>query len=351
MLVGFHDDRTFLYLDGRDASLDHAASLGANLLRTYVVWEQVAASRPTNASDPNDPAYDWSYHDALVRAAHQRGVLVLMTIWATPGWANAGDGDSTAPSDLQDLVDFAFALARRYSGEFEDIPAVQLYSFWNEPNLNRFLSPQFDEDGRSVSPATYAAMYRAAHLGLTAANPNARVAFLEVSPRGRDRPGERPTRDSHSPGRFAELVAQACDGSCEFDAIAWHPYSPSLAGKPSGKVRWPNANLPELERFSRSLMKWFDRPSPPRIWITEYGHQTDPPRPGAVTLDEQADYLEEAISISRASGLVDMFVWFIFQDDPTSLPNRWEAAGGLIDRDAVPKPSFKRLREVLDEAS
>lgn len=347
MLVGFHDDRTFLYLDTRAASLDQATQLGADVIRTYAVWEQIAPTRPANAADPNDPAYDWSFHDALVRESIARGVQVLMTIWATPDWASAGLGDSSAPAELQDLTDFAFALARRYSGGVDGVPAVELFSFWNEPNLNRFLTPQFDASGASVAPATYAAMYRAAYLGLKAGNPNARVAFLEVSPRGRDRPGERPTRDSHSPGRFAELVAEACAGRCEFDAIAWHPYTPSLSGTPSSKVRWPNANLPELDRFVDALVEWFDLSEPPRLWITEYGHQTDPPREGGVTPDEQAAYLEEALRVSDASGLVDMFIWFIYQDDPTADTVHWEAAGGLIDRDAQPKPSFERLQSTL----
>ena len=347
MLVGFHDDRTFLYLDTRAASLDQATGLGANVLRTYVAWNQVAPTRPENPGDPNDPTYDWRFHDSLVQTARARGVQVLMTIWATPEWANDGAGDSAAPSDLQDLVDFSFALATRYSGGLDGIPAVRLFSVWNEPNLNRFLTPQFDANGRSVAPATYAGMYRAAYLGLKSGNPEARVAILEVSPRGRDRPGENPARDSHSPGRFAELVAEACAGACEFDAVAWHPYTPSLGGTPSSKVRWPNANLPELDRFARSLVSWFELDELPRLWITEYGHQTNPPREGGATPEQQADYLEEALRVSDASGLIDMFIWFIYQDDPTSEPVHWEAAGGLIDREAQPKPSYERLRATL----
>ena len=91
---------------------------------------------------------------------------VMFTIVGTPPWANGGQAPNVAPTDPEDLRTFSQALAERY-------PTVRHYSIWNEPNIELFLSPQFDESGASVSPRTYATMYRAAYEGIKAANPDA----------------------------------------------------------------------------------------------------------------------------------------------------------------------------------
>jgi hypothetical protein len=344
MRVGFQDDVAFMFNDDHLLALDRAAKVNTTVIRVYVFWARMTPTRPANPSNPADPAYRFADLDAFVKGAKQRGIEPMLTIYGTPRWANGGQGENHLPRRLSDLTAFSRALAKRYSGTFAGLPRVQMYTVWNEPNLNQFLSPQF-AGTRSVGPELYAKLYRAAYAGIKQGNPKALVAIGETSPRGRDKPGKQ-AQDSHSPGRFAKLLAQACDGSCRFQAYAHHPYSTSLRAKVNQRVRWPNVNLPMLPRFERSLERWFGLNAPPRIWITEYGYQTNPPRGDGVSPRQQAQYLSEAIGIARRDPLVDAFVWFIFHDVPGAPTTAWESSGGLYDHAAKPKPALARFAAI-----
>ena len=180
MFVGFQDDPSFRWEPDRIRNLDHAQEANATVLRTTVYWSVVAPERPTVASDPFDPAYRFEDLDDLVRAAQQRGMEVLLTIWGTPEWANGGKARNRLPNNLSDLTGFSRALASRYSGRYLGYPHVRFFSVWNEPNLELFLAPQFDARGRSIGPALYARLYRAAYAGLKAGNSSALVAIGET---------------------------------------------------------------------------------------------------------------------------------------------------------------------------
>ena len=54
-----------------------------------------------------------------------------------------------------------------------------------------------------------------------------------------------------------------------------------------------------------------------RIWITEYGYQTNPPDTiFGVSWAKQALYLKQAFAIARANPRIDMMLWFLLQDEP-----------------------------------
>src|SRR5581483_2923423 len=112
---------------------------------------------PTNSFDP---AYRFDDLDEFVRNAATRGIAVMLTIWGTPSWANGGKSANVAPTRVEDLTNFARAVANRYNGRHLGLPAVQFYGVWNEPNLGLFLTPQYDKKGKPVSPAIYARLYR-----------------------------------------------------------------------------------------------------------------------------------------------------------------------------------------------
>jgi hypothetical protein len=212
---------------------------------------------------------------------------------------------------------------------------VKFWSIWNEPNLHLFLAPQFNAAGKSVAPANYAKLFAAAYTGIKAGNPAALVAMGETSARGRDmrRPG---VSDTHSPGKFAELVAKA-NPTLKFDAWSHHPYPSNPLDRPAQVVRWPNVSLMSLPRFEASLNTWFKRKVTP-IWITEYGHQTNPPDSLGVPWSTQATYLQQAVALSKKYSFVPMFIWFVFRDDPG---NPWDS--GVYTRDGSAKPASPRF--------
>ena len=330
MWVGFHDDPSFRWVNNRKARVDASAAENATILRLLVSWNLTAKTSPAVASDPFDPAYEFSDVDEAVRAAQENDQEVIITISGTPRWANGGKSPNVIPTRMSDLTSFARAISSRYSGRFEGYPFVRFWSIWNEPNLQLFLSPQFNAQGRSVAPANYAKLAAAAYTGLKAGNPRAQVAIGETSARGSDKAnGLRPT---HSPGKFAELVAKA-NPRLKFDAWSHHPYPFNPNSPPTQLVKWPNVSLASLPRFDDNLKKWFHRKSIP-VWVTEYGHQTRPEDSLGVSYATQAAYIKSSMNLAAKLPFVNMFIWFVFQDDPGQ---PWES--GVYTKGGVAKGS------------
>src|SRR5262245_46931883 len=177
MWVGFHDDPSFRWNTDRDANVALSASQSnATIMRLLVQWNLAAKTRPTSATDPFDPAYELDDVDEAIRAAQQNDQEVVITITGTPRWANGGKTQNVMPKRVSDFGAFARAIASRYSGRYEGFPFVRFFSVWNEPNLQGWLSPQFNWAGQSVAPANYAKLAAAGYAGIKAGSPQAKVS-------------------------------------------------------------------------------------------------------------------------------------------------------------------------------
>jgi hypothetical protein len=332
MWMGFQDDPALRWRPGRAPVFDRVQQFNASVVRTTVYWSRTAPRRPAHAANSFDRVYRFSDLDEFVRNAATRDIAVMLTIWGTPKWANGGKGANVAPTRLKDLTDFARAVATRYDGRHRGLPAVQFYGVWNEPNLGRFLTPQYDRKGNPVSPIIYARLYRAAYAGIRTGNPAALIGIGETAPRGRGAPLKAAgTQETLAPQTFARLLARVRP-KLRFDAWSHHPYS-TLGAGPSQRMRYPNANLPMLPSFEDHLNQWFRRKSTP-IWVTEYGFQTKPGDQKGVSPARQAAYLRTAAGMVRKLPYVKMFIWFIFRDDPTST---WQS--GLLYQNGLEKPA------------
>jgi len=334
MWMGFHDDPVFRWDDNRMSELDKAQAAHATIIRTLVTWANAAPTKPANPANPFDPAYKLDDVDELVRNAQNRGMEVLITLWGTPKWANGGKTPNYLPTNMNDMRQFAQAIAARYSGRYAGYPFVRFYGIWNESNLGQFLSPQFGAGGKIIGPAAYAKLAAAAYAGIKAGNPKALVGVGETSSHGRDKPLAGAS-DAVSPGTFARLVAQA-NPRLKFDAWAQHPYPYPVFMKPAQLLKWPNVSLESFPRFETSLNSWFHRKNIP-IWITEYGHETKPGEPLGVTEAQQATYLTQAVALAKSYPYVPMFIWFVFRD---STGSAWQS--GLSRLNGTPKPALAR---------
>src|SRR5260370_29703201 len=121
LLVGINDEADTLYSNPADGFAALKA-LNAQVLRVNLYWGgikwAVAKSKPTDAPEPSDPAYDWSLYDRLVAYAHANDIKVVFSILFTPSWANGGKARNVAPTNASDLQAFAAAAATRYSGYY-----------------------------------------------------------------------------------------------------------------------------------------------------------------------------------------------------------------------------------------
>jgi hypothetical protein len=174
----FEDEHQLLELGSAtaNASLDDIQRLGADSVRSLVLWSRIAPrgrKRPKGfkAADPRAyPAALWDPYDDLVRGTGIRGLgLILSPSTPAPAWASGcrkGNKATCKPSPKA-YGAFMTALGRRYSGAYRDenqgrgvLPRVSRWSLLNEPNQPGWLTPQYERKKRRLV-ATAAVVYRA----------------------------------------------------------------------------------------------------------------------------------------------------------------------------------------------
>jgi hypothetical protein len=334
MPIGFFDDPSFRWSPTRAENLRQASVAGASVIHTTASWAGLAPTKPANPANGDDPAYKLADLDELVFQSGIYGLRVMIDINGTPKWANGGKAPNVMPAHLADLTTFAKMLATRYNGR-QGHGTVALWSVWNEPNLQLFLTPQF-VGKKIVGPANYAKLFKAAYAGIKSGNSLSKVAIGETSARGRDKPLAGVSA-SIAPGTFAKYLAKV--PGLKFDAWAHHPYPTSPNLPPTQKVRYPNVALLTLPTFEKNLKTYFHRSVP--VWITEYGHETKPPDPHGVSYATQAKYAVQALNIAKNDPNVQMFIWFVFHD---SAGNPWQS--GLYGSHNDQKPAYDQFGAV-----
>jgi hypothetical protein len=353
MRVGIYDEAQTLY--GPVAqTFAQFKQLHVQEVRLNLYWGGkygVARHKPVHPTDPADPAYDWSLYDRTVQYASQDGIRVLFSIYGTPPWANGGRPQNVAPTLGINLRNFAYAAARRYSGAYpgadgRPLPGVHEWLAWNEPNNPVFLTPQYERVGGTwvvESAFQYAkicnAVYGGIHATLVLAE---RVACGGTAPRGNNDPSS--PRASVSPLAF--LRACKAYGLRSFEAWAHNPYysapSEQPATKPVNATGTPGTavTLGNIDDLILLVTKLY---GPKRIWLTEYGYQTNPPDPVfGVSPAKQALYLTQAFAIARANPRIDMMLWFLLKDEPNL--SGWQS--GLVTSAGKRKPSFASFQRM-----
>jgi hypothetical protein len=353
MRLGIFDDGVVLYGEP-DLVFPQLQKTGTQLLRVNLWWSgpgiSVATRKPKRPADPTDPAYNWDTYDRTVRFSIVNGIVPIFSIIGTPPWANAAKGWNVAPTNTRDLQNFAAAAQKRYSGTFVNadgvvLPRVSLWMAWNEPNNPVFLKPQFARAGKTWtirSGRDYAKICNAVVQGIKSVQRTSKVACGATGPRGNNNPNS--SRPSVSPLPF--LRAMKAGGATGFDAYAHHPYygspaeTPSTKPPPGKRVQPPTAvTLGNIDVLVKELDRLYGKKM--RVWITEYGYQTNPPDGTyGVTWSKQAKYLTQAVAIARANPRIDMFLWFLLRDEERL--GGWQS--GLTTFDDRRKPSFDAFR-------
>jgi hypothetical protein len=352
---GIFDDAQINY-GNPDNVFPQLKQLRTQLIRVNLSWggpTGVARRKPVNPMNPNDPAYEWSVYDRTVFYAQQYGIKVVFAIVGTPPWANAAKGINVAPKNPLDLERFATAAARRYSGSFRTkddrvIPPVRQWLAWNEPNNPAFLRPQYKKVGGTnviQSAIDYAKICNAIVKGVRKTTVGgSKVACGVTGPRGNNNPNS--ARPAVSPLPFVRAMKRA--GAKGFDAYAHHPYygapretpstppPPGIHGNAATAITLGNFNL-----LVREVTRLYGNK---RMWITEYGYQTNPPdRIFGVSFVKQAKYMNEAYGIAKRNPRVDMFLWFLLRDERRGVEG-WQS--GLLTASGAKKPAFAAFQKL-----
>lgn len=304
--------------------LDLLERLGVSLVRFRLRWDRIAASRPTDARTPSDPAYRWEPAASVLEGVRDRGITAVVGIWGTPAWANGGRTPAWAPTSKWALASFATAAQRRF-------PWVRHWLIWNEPNRVRWLRP--------TSPRIYTQLLNVAYDALHRTNRRAVVAGGVTAPRGGQN-GVSPVDWIRAMDRYRARL----------DAYAHNPYPSGAVETPwRGGCTWTRCEtitMATLERLLREVGWAFGRRA--RIWLTEYGYQTNPPDSlWGVSPARQARFVGSAARRAHAAARVDMLIHFMVRDD-TYGPG-WQS--GFLTTRGVAKPAFRAYMLPLAQES
>ncbi|CAN5355949.1 hypothetical protein BH20ACT13_BH20ACT13_25010 [soil metagenome] len=284
-------------LSDRVAKLDR---LGIDVVRVTLNWQRIESS---------EGRYSWARTDRLLKALRTRGLQPVVTLWGAPSWANGGAGLNVAPRDGADFQRFAEAAALRY-------PFVSSWIMWNEPNKPTWLKP--------ASARTYVSqILNPGYRGIKAVNPRARVAGGVTGPRA--------GKGGVSPVDFIRAMDLA---GARLDVYAHHPYPVFPGDTPfEGGCLCETLTMASLERLIRFVGNAFPHA---RIWLTEYGYQTNPPDAFGVSPNDQARFVSEAARRVYQAPKVDMLIHYLYRDEPEI--GRWQS--GLETVRGVPKPAL-----------
>jgi hypothetical protein len=303
--------------NARALAMSRIRALGGSVARIPVNWRTVVEATPPSdfrARDPATPAYRFVSLDAAVVSATAAGLEPLLVVSHAPAFAEAPDRwpyaypGSWAPSPAE-LEDFAAALARRYDGTFPDplrpgarLPRVRLLQAWNEPNLARYLEPQWVAAGgrwSAFSPRLYRQLLNGFYAGVKSVEPTDTVVAAGIAPEG-----EPAGVGAMAPVTFLEgmLCLRAAASSCprkpHLDVLAFHPlsvFNPDIPAASKLDVAVSDMAkitglLARAERLRTVL------PSGPRpVWVTELNWKSSPPASTGVPDSLQAAWVSRAL--------------------------------------------------------
>ncbi len=410
----FQDDGHLLVDPG--PTLQQIRDLGGRVVRAAVHWNLVApVKRPANF-DPTDPASypGWGIYDQIVEDAQKDGIVVDFSLsgpappWATgsgqPSPGGFGGWKPLAP----DFKQFAQAVGRRYSGTYDptlntsvpgdptDLPRVNFWEIWNEPNFGMELAPQAT---RGSTVFTAAGLYRGlldAGWGALHSTGHGRDTILigNLDARGQSgRPG--PGAPQGFPGNFAATKPQQfvralyCVSSsyrelrggtaaligCPTNAaasrrfraahpalfqatgFATHPYPVNL---PPTKVSSQDPDYTEfadLPRFATTLdriQRIYGSGKHFPIYNNEYGYITNPPNSSLTPLNPHgqfvspstaAFYINWAEYLSwRNPRIASTTQYLLYDPNPRLAPEFGGFASGLIFYNGTRKPAYDAYR-------
>lgn len=325
--------------------MDLLAQAGFRAVRVTQLW----APGQTQLS-----SQDATILDNVMTAAKKDSIEVLTTVM--------NYGSKTTPLSDTDQADFA-----AFAASVVRTAGVRHVIVGNEPNLNRYWLPQFDDSGADVAAAAYESLLARTYDAVKAANPAVEVIGGALAPRGGDVGGG--IRPTHSPTAFITDLGAAYRASGRttpiMDALSLHPYEEHSSTAPAAGVH-PNSTTIELADYGKLvalLGQAFDgtaqQGSTLPIYFDEFGVESQiPPAKQslytgtevAVTqpVDEptQAAYYKQAMQLAFCDPTVKGFFIFHAVDEKTM--TGWQS--GLYYPDDTPKSSLPAVRTAMELA-
>ena len=291
--------------------------LGVRVVRFTVRWNQIAAKRPTvgDRSDRRRIRLGGRRRGAG-RPARARDRRRAATGRHPELGQRRARVELRADCPRARFAAFATAAATHY-------PWVRRWLIWNEPNQVRWLRP--------TTPAIYTSRLL---------NP-AYAAIHARSPEHRSRAAAR--RRAASTGGVSPVawLTGMRKAHARLDAYAHNPYPltrsasrrSAAAARTARRSRWRRST-----RLVALVARNFPRA---RIWLTEYGYQTNPPDPLlGVSFALQARYVGQGAYAAYRTPRVDLLIHFLYRDEP--ILARFQS--GIVTLANKAKPVVRRIR-------
>jgi len=328
-----------------DERVAFASRAGFNALDITTTW--------TPGQTQPDPAELHILH-SVAKATDRHHLQLLITVYAPrPRYA------PTTDSQQDVYAHFLATLAR-------DLPTVDGFAVWNEPNLNTFWLDQYGDTGDDIAAPAYEALLARTYDALKAVSPRIKVYGGNLAPRGfEDADSPRPT---HSPTQFIRDMGTAYRETGRtkpiMDVFALHPYQTRSAIPPGQPHTGTSLGFGDYDQLVALLGEAFDGTAQPgsdlSIAYTEFGVQSlippaaqgsytnlDSPLGGdAVPEKTQADYYAQAFELAACQpNVVAVYIFHLF--DEADL-NRWQS--GPYYTDTKPKSSLDAIASAAKKA-
>jgi len=320
----------------QDLAFARTKQSGASVVRLVLTWRSAlfGDAEPGDATNPNDPAYNWGWFDDQVRAAKQDGLEIIASIQGAPDFAQAApaNDDGTHKPSPTEYAKFAQAAATRYNG-LGLLPRIRYWQAWNEANRSYFLWPQY-EGGELTSPARYRALLNAFADAVHGVRSDNLVVTGGLAPLG--------TKSGPSPLAFMRRLLSE---PTKFDVWSHHPYT---SGGPTHRAPGDGVALGDLGDI-RKLLNQSIRAGrvlsarKVQFWVTEFSWDTNGPDPKAVPMSLHARWTSEALYRMWRQG-VSLVTWFRIQDDPLHGPTGTPYQSGFYTVAGARKRSFTAFR-------
>lgn len=325
--------------------------LGFDWVKQQVRWDHFS---------PAQGQMDWSGYDAMVDAASERDLKVLMSVVGAPEWSRSyfdDNPEAAPPDDFTLYAEFLGEMIERYKGR---IHAIEV---WNEQNLDR----EWDTP-TGVSAASYVDLLSLAYQTVQTHDPNIIVVSGALSPVGAS------ATDPANPNRviymddFQYFQAMIEAGFLNYaDCVGAHHNGinlpPDVAwdegyNDPDAQFRGPFDNPDHSWSFKSTLWGYhemiqqagFNKP----LCVTEFGWASAEGFDGYPqgfefaldnTLEEQAQWDIQAFQLMREWGFVHLaFLWNLDYSYKGGLgatdPN---APYSVLDLQGAARPAYERL--------
>jgi hypothetical protein len=335
-------------LEQRTETIAGMSNAGAQVLRINVGWNEVAGGcagqSPAALKNNNNSCYDWRVFDQVVDLARDRKLQVLASVSRAPVWLHGrtdssflGNSNKQWVYSVSHYSSFMFAAARRYRAG-SSYGHVRLWTVWNEPNSDVYLSPQKSLFQQRRTAARYAQLLGRTSVQIKKANRFALVAAGPTGPSG----GSKGTPPITFLARVQANLPRFLPGAGLFerrwiDAWAHNPYPGATIAPSKGKIKAPKVGMTNI----RDLFTQLDRSPITRrkpVWATEFSYESNPPDPQyGISQYLQGRFMAESFDWLDRTKRVPIAIWYGYRDGD-DIVNDWQS--GVLFNDGRRKQAF-----------